>query len=200
MADARAGADVLMPWGNRPRLSVYERFWAKVVKSEGCWLWTATRLSGKFAYGIFRIGSRNQTAHRVAWQLTYGPIPIGMCVLHRCDNPPCVNPQHLFLGTEADNVRDCENKGRGNHPAGALNGKHTHPESRAHGERNGRAKLTGQNVEEIRCLYASGGHTHRSLARQFGVQRSTIYRLLNGMAWTGVASSVSSDRPIARTL
>jgi len=89
-----------------------ERFWAKVDRTDDCWLWTACRTT--HGYGQFRPErSRGAQAHRVAWELTNGPIPAGMLVLHRCDNPPCVNPAHLFLGTQSDNMRDMYAKGRG---------------------------------------------------------------------------------------
>jgi hypothetical protein len=87
-----------------------ERFWKKVNKTDGCWLWTATRIG---RYGGFRFEGRSRTAHRVSWELAFGPIPDGLQVLHHCDTPLCVNPQHLFLGTPLDNARDRDSKGRG---------------------------------------------------------------------------------------
>ncbi len=102
------------------------RFWKNVHRLPGadaCWIWTATRAKiSKTArgagYGGFmvRFGFKVQ-AHRYSWELAYGPIPEGMLVCHRCDNPPCVRPDHLFLGTPADNMRDKMQKGRANHPA-----------------------------------------------------------------------------------
>lgn len=96
------------------------RFWAKVWKTAGCWWWMGSRGTGskKCFYGDFRVGGGtrartiHKSAHRAAWEFTFGPIPAGLSVLHHCDNPPCVNPAHLFLGTQTDNMRDASAKGR----------------------------------------------------------------------------------------
>lgn len=86
------------------------RFWAKVRKSDGCWSWLAT--TDNDGYGKIKVSSKDGLAHRFSWQLHFGPIPKGMRVLHTCDNPPCTNPKHLFLGTNQDNTRDAIAKGR----------------------------------------------------------------------------------------
>lgn len=114
-----------MPTGPvRVRLSgpFEERFWAKVDKGDGCWEWTGGRANRGYGH-VEPVRGQNRSAHRVSWELTNGPIPDGLWVLHRCDNPPCVRPSHLFLGTHADNMRDMEAKGRGKHPVlfGPLN-------------------------------------------------------------------------------
>lgn len=104
-----------MPTGvyqRRPK-TLSERFWARVVKGDGCWVWTGARNAQ--GYGRMTAGSRGAgylRAHRVSWELANGPVPKGLWVLHRCDNPPCVNPAHLWLGTRLDNMRDCSAKGR----------------------------------------------------------------------------------------
>ena len=115
----------------RPRSSIAERFWSKVRKTEGCWEWAAGRITdprGKSGYGNFYIGAKDgkkieAVAHRVAWELTNGAIPEGLKVLHECDNPGCVRPDHLFLGTQKDNIADMISKGRRADFSGIRNGR-----------------------------------------------------------------------------
>ena len=92
-----------------------ERFFEKVTKTNGCWIWTACT-HHQWGYGHFGVGGKTLAAHRVSWELHFGPIPDGLLVCHRCDNPPCVNPDHLFLGTNADNAADRVAKGRSVYP------------------------------------------------------------------------------------
>jgi len=151
------------------------RFWRKVNKTDGCWLWTAmTDASG---YGRIQIGRVAALAHRVSWEMANGPIPAGRQVLHHCDNRPCVRPDHLFLGDNAANVADRVAKKRSR---GAV------------GVRNPKAKLTAEQVAEIRRLYvpapigAPPKGERRSaaiLAERFGVTRSTIYHIARGWNW-----------------
>lgn len=96
-------------------MTLEERFWQKVVKTDACWLWAGAR-SGTMKYGYLHFGSKTErspkAAHRVSWEIHRGQIPEGIWVLHRCDNPKCVNPDHLFLGNRTDNMRDAAAKGR----------------------------------------------------------------------------------------
>lgn len=130
-----------------------------------CWIWTAGR--NALGYGSFKFGPRRgQLAHRVSWELAHGA-PGQLHVLHRCDNPPCVNPAHLFLGTHQDNMDDMYAKGR---------------RVPARGERNRHAKLTVEQVQEIRDRYA-GGEIQISLAKAFGVSQPAISQIVRRAHW-----------------
>lgn len=145
------------------------RFEANVQKSDGCWVWMG-RLTRR-GYGSVlsaRPKRRAMAAHRISWELYRGPIPEGMLVLHRCDYPPCVNPDHLFLGTVADNNRDMVEKGRS-----------------TRGERHPKARLKACDVLEIRRLSESGA-TNQAVATMFGVSDSTIDAIRNRRRWNHV--------------
>jgi hypothetical protein len=107
----------------KPRPTLAERFWAKVEKGDGCWLWTGARTDKR--YGTFKT-DKTRYAHRVSYELAYGEIPNGLQVCHRCDNPPCVNPSHLFVGTRSDNMQDAKQKGRYRNPVCEIQSAKTH--------------------------------------------------------------------------
>lgn len=146
-----------------------ERFWEKVdVRDpDECWEWQA----GKTVEGYGRIYTGKislDMAHRVSYELHHGPIPEGMKVLHKCDNPPCCNPAHLFLGDDLVNVCDKIAKGRSNMPTG---------------ERHHGARFTNEQVREVRRLFATGNYTQRGLARMFGVNRISIRGIVRGESY-----------------
>lgn len=160
-------------------------FWARVDRSggpEACWPYMGTR--DRLGYGRAWNGERPEAAHRIAWRLAYGPIPGDRPVIrHTCDNRPCCNPSHLTPGTQADNMADMRAKGRG--PTADRHGTRTHPESVPRGERNGNAKVTAEQVREIRAMYARGT-TQRAIADVFGVKEPTIQSIVTYKSWRHV--------------
>jgi len=159
-------------------------FWARVDRGttpDGCWLWRGNRdMKG---YGRLYVDCRAIRAHRIAWTLTNGPIPDGLCVCHRCDNPPCVRPDHLFLGTSADNTRDASAKGR---MATGERNCMSRPEIvvKIRGSNNHNARLTEDQVRLIRSRIGRVGQ--RQLAREFGVSKGTIWWIASGRQWKHV--------------
>lgn len=173
-----------------PKQPAIGRFQSKVDKTPGqgpqgeCWEWAAYR--NKFGYGQFYDGQRLMQAHRFIWQHTHGPIPDGMLVCHKCDNPPCCNPDHLFLGTDLDNMHDMSAKGRHwlqQHPEKAS---HFQLPSTQKGEQHWKAKLTDDAVQEMRRLYYEERQTFAELARQFKIHRSTARRIIVRKLWKHV--------------
>jgi HNH endonuclease len=187
------------------------RFWAKVARGESCWLWLGyCKPNG---YGSIGLGGRAEGkdyAHRVAWRLAYGAIPDGLYVCHRCDTPACCRPDHLWLGTHAENLGDMRAKGRGatgdRHGSrtrpdrvarGARSGPARHPESMRwkdtdprrldstvlpRGERKPQAKLTEMAVREMRRRHVAGEMV-KTLAAEFGVSRPTASKAVAGRTW-----------------
>jgi len=151
-----------------------QRFWAKVDKDGPvperfpelgpCWVWTAG--TDVWGYGRFLLDGKKWTAHRVAWLIGSGPIPVAECVLHRCDNPPCVRHSHHFLGSSADNTADMVAKNR-----------------QPRGESNGRSKLTESQVMEIRRRYAAGGVFQSALADEYGVRPAMVSAIVVHRRW-----------------
>jgi hypothetical protein len=150
-----------------PFKSVLDRFLNKVNTANpwNCWEWNGAKT--RFGYGMISFKKRAHLAHRISWSLVNGEIPFGMCVLHVCDNPSCVNPHHLFLGTQEDNVKDRDQKRRRLPPIGTF---------------NGRAKLTEQNIVGI----LEDSRYQKVIAKDYGVGQSQIGRIKRGEAWKGV--------------
>lgn len=141
------------------RKTFEERFWDKVDKNGilGCWIWTAARVN---KYGVIGLFGKMVKAHRISWELHNGEIPNGLDVLHKCDNEYCVNPNHMFLGTQADNMHDMINKGRA-------------------AWQSGLAILTKKEVLEIRN--ATG--TQQEIAEQYSVSQPTISNIKSNKSW-----------------
>lgn len=153
----------------RKTKSLEERFWAKVQKTEGCWYWTGAKL--RSGYGVIGLGRRQKgntkLAHRLSYEWTHGPLPEAAQVCHHCDTPCCVRPDHLFPGSQRDNVQDCVRKGR-----------HV----------PGRGSLTPTEVDVIRLRHQAGV-SQRQLSRTFGVSVRQIGRILRYENWTKHTSS-----------
>ena len=152
------------------------RFWSKVGigLSDACWIWIAGRQPG--GYGRFGLDGRAVFANRVAWVLTHGPIPDGLDVLHRCDNPPCCNPSHLFLGTHTDNMRDMIRKGR--HVA-------------LRGEAHWAARITAGDALAIRA----SNKPHATLAARYGISKHTVHTIRSNRSWTHLAQTAIALTP-----
>lgn len=201
---------------NARKMSDADRFFSKTKRADvprpgmatPCLEWQAWR--DRNGYGGFKVSGKMKRAHREAWEIAHGPIPDGLHVLHKCDNPPCVAEDHLFLGTESDNAHDRDAKGRQSRgdshwsrarpeclargeshgarlhpermPRGDANGSRLHPESRPRGESHANAKLTEDSVREIFKRRAQGW-TCKRIAAEFGVSDVLVGLILAGKAW-----------------
>lgn len=162
---------------------IEQRFWLKVDRGDDdvCWLWTGLT-GGSADYGYISVKGKMRRAHRVAWSISNGrDIPSGMCILHSCDNPKCCNPSHLRLGTQLENIREREAKGRG--VAARVFGN----------DRKWCTKLTWDKVCLIRDR-AESGETHTAIAASYGMGRSAISRIIRGEAWTKPNGTDHIDR------
>ncbi len=152
---------------NRPHRDVAERFWRFVDKGDGCWNWTGALTYG---YGMFGVRKGHMVhAHRFSWELIHGPVAGGLVVCHHCDNRRCVNPGHLFVGTQADNMRDMVKKGRQRKGVDRWN-----------------AQLTPEIVRQIRRQYRRGGTTYEELGRRFGTTEVNVGKIVRGENWRHV--------------
>lgn len=157
----------------KPTMPLMDRLYSHVCidSVSGCWEWNGTRRNG---YGRLIVGSRtdgtrkSESAHRLSYKINFGVIPDGMEVCHKCDNPACINPQHLFVGTRQDNVLDREQKGR--------NVVHT-------GEEKTNSKLTRKSVKDARWEYAHKRTSYQTLANRYGVSKRTIMNAIKGVTW-----------------
>jgi hypothetical protein len=137
----------------------------------GCWLWKYA--SHNHGYGVLSVDRRLRKAHRLAYEVWVGPIPAGLVVCHKCDTPACVNPAHLFVGTQADNLADMAAKGRWN------------PAATRRGSANGCARLTEADIGLIRAA-SRAGESFTSIGTRFGVSRVTIAKIAKGQGWRHV--------------
>lgn len=152
------------------RTQTEARFWGKINRSGGpdaCWPWLA--LTRGYGYGKYDVAGRAVIAHRYAYELTYGPIPKGLLVRHKCDNPLCCNPRHLITGTHLDNIADKVARGRVQHGEGCYN-----------------ARLTEDAVRAIRARFVPYKTTKQMLADEYGVSTVTIDRVVRRVAWKHV--------------
>lgn len=158
--------------------SIQERFEAKFepVPWSGCWIWIGAT-GGPDRYGMMRAGDHNEQAHRISWELYRGAIPNGLCVCHRCDVGLCVNPDHLFLATQKENVADMLSKGR---KIIGLSGQHG---NHAKGEWNGQAKITYAEAKEMQTRYDAGERNIAALSRAFDMSESQTRRIVWRQSW-----------------
>jgi Mor family transcriptional regulator len=156
-----------------------DRFWRRINKTDSCWLWTGAKAS--MGYGVLRWLGKRVYAHRLVYELTYGPIPDGLFICHHCDNPPCCNPQHLYAGTQRDNMRDRDRRGRG------LKGR-----SRKGKPTN--AKITAEIAEAIRNEPATTRKDIKRIAEKYRLHWASIYRIRNNQIWQDEARPVRTGR------
>jgi hypothetical protein len=162
-----------------PRIPLYERFWKYVRKEDWHWRWTGPMKDKK--YGYLRLwDGREITAHRYSWLLHCGELSDGVNVLHRCDTPWCVNPDHLWAGSLVENNADRDKKGRTS--KGEFHYSRRHPEKVARGERVHSARLRPDDVRIIRERHAAG-ESQTSLGARYGVTQSAIWAIINGKSW-----------------
>lgn len=148
------------------------RFFSKVSKGKSCWEWIGCL--HEQGYGIARREGQKVLAHRLSWEIHFGKIPIGMEICHRCDNPKCVKPDHIFVGTHQDNMRDMMAKGRN---------------ADMNGEKNGNHKLNAGDIKNIRSLYTTGNYSQRELAMKFDVHQTNIGHIVRANTWMDITNA-----------
>lgn len=159
----------------RPKENAEDRFWRRVYKTNRCWLWTGGKFRG--GYGQFMLGDKNIKAHRYSFQLHVGGIPDGLFVCHNCDNPSCVNPDHLFLGTPKDNVADMIKKNRRVDTSGELNGQ---------------SKISMKIADEIRHKYSLNDskfpgsrkkYSQQKIGKEYGLSQAAVGKIIRNEMW-----------------
>ena len=156
-------------------ISVKVRFWKKVNKRGPihpvlgqCWIWTSVK--GGIEYEMLSLKrGQEYLAHRISWNIHFGEIPTGIRVLHKCDNPKCVNPNHLFLGNQQDNMNDMKKKGRS-----------------LKGEKSPKHKLTKTKVLRIRKMYANKKHTQQEITNKFNINQTNVGFIIRRVTWTHI--------------
>lgn len=148
-----------------------EKFWNKVDLSyeDDCWNWLGSL--DECGYGRYQINKKRKFAHRLSYEIEYGPIPDNLLVCHHCDNPKCVNPKHLFLGTNDDNMKDMARKGRANRSSKNI------------GIENGSHKLSPEQIIEIRELYSTKTISQSKLGKMYGVSQAVIWKIVTHKNW-----------------
>lgn len=163
----KRGTRLCSPECRNSRQNIEARFWKRVDKTGDCWVWKGPKVGN--GYGKVGYKGRTARANRVSWELANGPIPDGMMVCHKCDNPSCVRPDHLFLGSVVENNSDKQEKGR-----------------QVRGETAGASVLTEEQVREIKRRYAAGHTTLGKLSIEYGVHTSQIHHIVKGRNWRHV--------------
>lgn len=155
-----------------------DKFWMRVEKSDGCWLWAGWIMRNGYGNLRYKKGAYGVQAHRLSWAIHFGDIPDGLCVLHKCDVRACVRPDHLFLGTRGDNNKDCVRKGRNQR-----------------GEKHGNAILNWEKVNAMRRLYASGQYTLLEMGDMFGVTKGNAHCVIARKTWNGSCEASDFSLP-----
>lgn len=151
---------------------IHDRFWSKVKKTSQCWEWTGAIYGRGYGHFGIKINGKHKTvaSHRLSYEIHFGKIPIGLDIMHSCDNPPCVNPSHLSTGTRSQNMKDAFDRGRG-----VINIDR--------GEKSSHHKLTDEEVREIRRLYPKIIKNKTEIGRRFNISRATIRQIVTRQTW-----------------